>query len=125
MRRKFQYGTFSRTGLITVMESSELNIDSNEVPESTSNQNRFPSETNSSRNDTHGRKCFLNMGNKLDRISNESCECVKDLESILTEAIQRKQEINRLIENLKEEVTKALRSIELTKSSSNASKFEN
>ena len=65
------------------------------------------------------------MGNKLDRISNESFEYVKDLESILNEAIQRKQEINRLIENLKEEVTKALRSIELTKSSSNASKFEN
>ena len=65
------------------------------------------------------------MGNKLDRISNESFEYVKDLESILNEAIQRKQEINRLIENLKEEVTKALRSIELTKTSSNASKFEN
>ena len=107
-----------------VMDSNEMNTDSYEILEGSSNENRYQSETGSSRDDNYGRSFCLNIGNKLIRIDHECFECVQDLQSISTDTNKRAQEFNKLIENLKAEATKALRRIKHTKATNAFSKCE-
>lgn len=53
MKNKFQQKTFSRTSILPIVGSTELNCNSNEVRENTSNQNVYLLEVNSSRDDTY------------------------------------------------------------------------
>ena len=104
MKSKFLCEKFLRTAITPIIEMIQRNSVSNQVPTKNLNQDKNQSHTISIRDDT----------------DYESFECVKDLESILTKANKRAKELNTYIDDLKEEATKAQRSIEKIQSAMNS-----